>query len=244
MSDLKSHYFKIRWLEVTGRLIALPFGFPLQKHDLVELKGDKVILFRQSYTQKLGSKLISIPDSKIQIFPSYLEEFTLKDGSKLTVQPIFSFEDWQACRQIEHYLKWPSSGMYICGKQDGKVVGAIVLGRFPNHMRPSWRRELETERGEDLIEALWIRRIAVSKNYQDNGVGKSLALAALSIGRSYWLPKPCIIEVISKRDDHYFLTRIGYHKEELGRYGYLSFPESGGEIIKKRVKRYYYWYEI
>jgi GNAT superfamily N-acetyltransferase len=244
MSALKSHYFRIRWLEIEGKLIALPFGFPLQKNDLVELDGDKVILFRKSHTQKIESGQVTIPDSRSQIFPHYIEEFTLKDGSKLTVQPVFSFEDWQACRQIEHYLNWPSSGAYFCAKKEGKVVGVLVLARFPNHMRPSWRRELEKGHGKDLLEALWIRRIAVDKDFHDNGIGKSLARAAMSIGRSYWLPRPCIIELISTIGDHHFLTQVGYIREELGKYGYLTLSRSDGETIKQHIKRYYYWYDL
>jgi GNAT superfamily N-acetyltransferase len=124
----------------------------------------------------------------------------------------------------------------------GSLVGALVLHRLPYHMRPSWRRDLEASWG-GYRETLWVRRLSVASDFQDLGIGRALATAAKAIGRHHWLPKPRIVELISREGDYSFLRRVGFQRAEEGRVGYLRIRTSEG-IDRRREKRFYYWASI
>ena len=254
-------YFRIRYLkdEKDKLLLPLPFGMPFRKEDTAQRDGNgKIIWIRNPithYTAQLDengkirwNRDFIKQDSCAQIYLSCNNTFSLKnDNTPLIVGPIFTFEEWKKCNEIletTHYLTLPPSGMYIAGKIDNEIVGTLVLSNFAFHMRPDERRKLEGINGDRYIEALWIRRIAVHQNFRKKGVGQSLAEAAISIAKDYWLPKPDIIELISKENNHQFLFKAGYEKRLEKRIRYLNLEQNNGTRKKQKEDTFYYWYKI
>lgn len=230
--------FHLRFLETGGADVILPLGYPIRASDQIEIKGDEVWATRKEQEISPG---VVIPRSRALVSPYFTDTVSLKNGQGLTIKPVFTADEWLACQRLPHYLQ-PPPGMYICGKIEEEVVGVLILSRLAYHMRPSWRREFEKTRG--YLEALWIRRISVSEDYQGAGVGGALARAAVSIGSKYWLPKPRIVELIATGSKHGFLTRNGYTREDEGRRGYLKYALPDGSTELRLEDRYYYWCNI
>jgi GNAT superfamily N-acetyltransferase len=244
-------YFRIRYHELEEKLIPLPFGLPLQKGDSVvsESKTSSILWKRPEKEIKIQDRddLFKTPEQHVTVYPYYQKTFTLEDKRLLTVEPIFCPKELGECNRIlrnRHYLPLPPSGMYIAGKIDNKIVGTLVLSRIPPHMRPCQRRILEDKRKEIFIEGLWIRRIAVDGEFSRKGVGKNLAIAAIDIAKDFWLPKPHIIELISKIQNHNFLTKAGYERHPVTRKKYLKETSQTAPKLKKYTDTYYYYYVV
>jgi GNAT superfamily N-acetyltransferase len=219
--------------------IVVPPGFPLRRDDTITGRGGKIVVTRQASVTRVNGTTIKSSRATAQLFPYYNEVFKIAGGKRVTVRVLTNVQDVLVCQRLPHYLAWPY-GMYVGAELDGMLVGTMVLHRLPFHMRPSWRRELERKWG-GYREALWIRRISVAEHAQRQGIGRALVTAAKKIGIAFWLPRPRVVELISREPDYDFLIRTGYKRAQDGRPGYLRLRASDGKIEKRRETRYYYW---
>lgn len=229
--------FSVYWFYTPqGAAVPLPHGFPRQAINGVEEIDGKVWALGNAHP----ISATAVPSERVLLYPYIQEQMDLDDGVQITIHAVASPSDLLGCRQLPHYLDWPTAGMYICAKSGTQVVGALVLSRLVRHMRPWWRRKLEEERGKEL-EALWVRRIAVAENFQNRMIGSFLAKVAVDIARSYWLPKPDIVELVSRNKNHNFLLRSGFTLDESSRRGSLKLS---GCSTRASALRYYYWSEV
>lgn len=232
---------QVRVIKAGRFSVAVPPGYPIRKDDVVRRERGRILVTRPRFTISKSPRL-AVPEGTAQLFPYYRKLFDTEDGERIVVRFVTDVQDILACHRLPHYLAWPSSGLYVVAELNNDVVGALVLHRLPYHMRPYWRRELEVSWG-GYREAIWVRRISVAEHAQGLGIGGALATAAKEIGRKHWLPRPQIVELISREPDYPFLLGLGYQRAAEGRAGYLRL-QTGDGVERRREKRYYYWTRV